>query len=115
MNTLFRAKSRADGAPPCCYCYEAPFSPPKGGAKERHLTVCGVNRDKFLQQTHESESPKSQSNQKTITQIISISDYSNHLSTKIEIYPLRTKLSGANTREKIERNAQTFRPMTKST
>ena len=64
MNTLFRAKSRADGAPPCCYCCKAPFSPAKAGAKERFLTGCGVNLGKFLQQTQEYYLPKSQSNQK---------------------------------------------------
>lgn len=115
MNTLFRAKSRADGAPPCCYCCKAPFKPARAGAKERHRTGCGVNCGKFLQQTHEPNYLNRNLIKKTITQIISISDYSNHLSTKIEIYPLRTKLSGANPGKKIERNAQTFRPMTKST
>jgi len=64
MNTLFRAKSRADGAPPCCYCCKAPFSPAKAGAKERHRTGCGVNRGKFPQQTHEYYLFKSQPNQK---------------------------------------------------
>ena len=64
MNTLFRAKSRADGAPPCCYCCKAPFSPARAGAKERHLTGCRVNRGKFLQQPHESYLHKSQPNQK---------------------------------------------------
>ena len=64
MNTLFRAKSRADGAPPCCYCCEPPFSPARAGAKERHLTGYGVNRGKLLQQSHEFYLPKLQSNQK---------------------------------------------------
>ena len=95
MNTLFRAKIAVPMSIDSRYATKPPSVRQGGGVKERELTSCGVNRGKFLQQTHESESPKSQSNQKKITQIISISDYSNHLSTKIEIYPLRTKLSGA--------------------
>ena len=64
MNTLFQAKSRADEYRLAAIATKPPFSPPRGGAKERYLNGCGVNRDKFLQQTHESESPKSQSSQK---------------------------------------------------
>lgn len=45
---------------------------------------------------------------KTITQIISISDYSNYILTKIEIYPLRTKLSGANPGKKKSETLKRF-------